>query len=77
MGDALGLEAVNEAERLLNAEKVDMLLGIYSSAIAVPLAEKATVKLPAVLVPRDTVNRGVLVAGSRTLVATAAMVTKG
>jgi len=32
--------AINEAERLLNVEKVDMLLGIYSSAIAVPLAEK-------------------------------------
>jgi branched-chain amino acid transport system substrate-binding protein len=32
--------AINEAERLLNAEKVDLLLGIYSSAHAVPLAEK-------------------------------------
>ncbi len=32
--------AINEAERLLNAEKVDMLVGIYSSAHAVPLAEK-------------------------------------
>jgi len=32
--------AINEAERLLNVEKVEMLLGIYSSAIAVPLAEK-------------------------------------
>jgi branched-chain amino acid transport system substrate-binding protein len=32
--------AINEAERLLNAERVDVLLGIYSSAIAVPLAEK-------------------------------------
>ena len=32
--------AINEAERLLNLEKVDILLGIYSSAIAVPLAEK-------------------------------------
>lgn len=32
--------AINEAERLLNVEKVDLLLGIYSSAIAVPLAEK-------------------------------------
>jgi branched-chain amino acid transport system substrate-binding protein len=32
--------AINEAERLLNAEKVDMLLGVYSSAHAVPLAEK-------------------------------------
>ncbi|HLE44143.1 MAG TPA: ABC transporter substrate-binding protein [Methylomirabilota bacterium] len=32
--------AINEAERLLNVEKVDILLGIYSSAIAVPLAEK-------------------------------------
>ena len=29
--------AINEAERLLNVEKVDVLLGIYSSAIAVPL----------------------------------------
>ncbi len=32
--------AINEAERLLNAETVDMLVGIYSSAHAVPLAEK-------------------------------------
>ncbi len=32
--------AINEAERLLNVEKVDILLGIYSSAIAVPLSEK-------------------------------------
>lgn len=32
--------AINEAERLLNAEKVDLLLGIYSSAHAVPLAGK-------------------------------------
>jgi branched-chain amino acid transport system substrate-binding protein len=32
--------AINEAERLLNAEAVDVLLGVYSSAHAVPLAEK-------------------------------------
>ncbi|HEX9016482.1 MAG TPA: ABC transporter substrate-binding protein [Chloroflexota bacterium] len=32
--------AINEAERLLNAEKVDALVGIYSSAHAVPLAPK-------------------------------------
>jgi branched-chain amino acid transport system substrate-binding protein len=32
--------AINEAERLLNAEKVDILAGIYSSAHALPLAEK-------------------------------------
>jgi branched-chain amino acid transport system substrate-binding protein len=32
--------AINEAERLLNAEKVDILAGIFSSAHAVPLAEK-------------------------------------
>jgi len=32
--------ALNEAERLLNVEKVDILAGIYSSAHAVPLAEK-------------------------------------
>jgi branched-chain amino acid transport system substrate-binding protein len=30
--------AINEAERLLNSEKVDILSGIYSSAHAVPLA---------------------------------------
>ncbi|GIX47461.1 MAG: ABC transporter ATP-binding protein [Candidatus Tectimicrobiota bacterium] len=30
--------AINEAERLLNAEKVDILAGVYSSAHAVPLA---------------------------------------
>jgi branched-chain amino acid transport system substrate-binding protein len=32
--------AINEAERLLSVEKVDILAGIYSSAHAVPLAEK-------------------------------------
>src|SRR5687767_15382151 len=32
--------SINEAERLLNVEKVDILAGIYSSAHAVPLAEK-------------------------------------
>src|SRR5260370_6971513 len=32
--------AINEAERLLNVEKVDILAGVYSSAHAVPLAEK-------------------------------------
>src|SRR5262245_45879025 len=32
--------AINEAERLLNAEKVDILAGIYSSAHAVPIAER-------------------------------------
>lgn len=32
--------AINEAERLLNQEKVDMIVGVYSSAHAVPLAAK-------------------------------------
>ena len=32
--------AINEAERLLSVEKVDILAGIFSSAHAVPLAEK-------------------------------------
>jgi branched-chain amino acid transport system substrate-binding protein len=32
--------AINEAERLLNVEKVDILAGVYSIAHAVPLAEK-------------------------------------
>jgi branched-chain amino acid transport system substrate-binding protein len=32
--------AINEAERLLNQEKVDILLGVYSSAHAVPLAPR-------------------------------------
>ncbi|HZL60376.1 MAG TPA: ABC transporter substrate-binding protein [Stellaceae bacterium] len=32
--------ALNEAERLINQEKVDTILGIYSSAHAVPLAQK-------------------------------------
>src|SRR5207245_3892165 len=31
---------LHEAERLLNGEKVDVLAGIYSSAHAVPLAER-------------------------------------
>ncbi|MBV9829821.1 MAG: ABC transporter substrate-binding protein [Alphaproteobacteria bacterium] len=31
---------INEAERLLNQEKVDIILGVYSSAQAVPLAAK-------------------------------------
>jgi branched-chain amino acid transport system substrate-binding protein len=32
--------AINEVERLLNVEKVDIIAGVYSSAHAVPLAEK-------------------------------------
>jgi branched-chain amino acid transport system substrate-binding protein len=32
--------AINEAERLLNQEKVDMLMGVYSSAHCVPMAQK-------------------------------------
>jgi branched-chain amino acid transport system substrate-binding protein len=32
--------ALNEAERLINQEKVDTIIGIYSSAFAVPLAQK-------------------------------------
>jgi branched-chain amino acid transport system substrate-binding protein len=32
--------AINEADRLINSEKLDVILGIYSSAHAVPLAEK-------------------------------------
>ena len=32
--------AINEAERLLNQEKVDVLMGIFSSAHCVPLAQK-------------------------------------
>ncbi|MCW5732060.1 MAG: ABC transporter substrate-binding protein [Alphaproteobacteria bacterium] len=32
--------AINEAERLINQEKVDILLGVFSSAHAVPIAAK-------------------------------------
>ncbi len=32
--------AINEAERLLNVERVDILAGVYSSAHAVPIAER-------------------------------------
>src|SRR5256714_14954916 len=32
--------AINEAERLIDQEKLDIILGVYSSAHAVPLAEK-------------------------------------
>src|SRR2546428_9110686 len=32
--------AINEAERLLNVDKVDILAGVYSSANAVPIAER-------------------------------------
>ena len=32
--------AINEADRLINQEKLDIILGVYSSAHAVPLAEK-------------------------------------
>jgi branched-chain amino acid transport system substrate-binding protein len=39
-GQSKAETAINEAERLLNVEKVDILAGIYSSAHAVPLAEK-------------------------------------
>ena len=33
--------AINEAGRLLNQEKVDMLMGVFSSAHCVPMAQKA------------------------------------
>lgn len=33
--------AINESERLLNQEKVDMLMGVFSSAHCVPMAQKA------------------------------------
>ena len=32
--------AINEAERLINQEKVDMLMGVYSSAQCVPMVGK-------------------------------------
>ncbi|MGC1848457.1 MAG: ABC transporter ATP-binding protein, partial [Pseudolabrys sp.] len=32
--------AINEVERLINQEKVDIIDGVYSSAHAVPLAAK-------------------------------------
>src|SRR5436853_7827761 len=32
--------AINEAERLLNEQKVDVLMGVYSSAQCVPMAAK-------------------------------------
>ena len=32
--------AISEAERLINQEKVDMLMGVYSSAHCVPMAQK-------------------------------------
>src|SRR5260370_15516301 len=32
--------AINEAERLINQEKIDIILGVYSSAHAVPRASK-------------------------------------
>jgi branched-chain amino acid transport system substrate-binding protein len=32
--------AINEAERLLNEQKVDVLMGVYSSAQCVPMAGK-------------------------------------
>ncbi|MBV8839666.1 MAG: ABC transporter substrate-binding protein, partial [Alphaproteobacteria bacterium] len=32
--------AINEAERLLNEQKVDLITGVYSSAQCVPLAAK-------------------------------------
>src|SRR5690606_22320293 len=32
--------AINEAERLINQEKVDLIMGVYSSAQCVPLAQK-------------------------------------
>ncbi len=33
--------AINEAERLIEQEKVDMLMGVFSSAHCVPMAQKA------------------------------------
>ena len=32
--------AINETERLLNQEKVDMIMGVFSSAHCVPMAQK-------------------------------------
>ncbi|MEK9721738.1 MAG: ABC transporter substrate-binding protein, partial [Quisquiliibacterium sp.] len=32
--------AINEAERLLNQENVDLIMGVYSSAHCVPMAQK-------------------------------------
>src|SRR5205085_12395880 len=32
--------AINEAERLLNEQKVDLIMGVYSSAHCVPMAAK-------------------------------------
>ena len=32
--------AINEAERLLNQEKVDLIMGVFSSAHCVPMAQK-------------------------------------
>src|SRR2546429_3257918 len=37
--------AINEAERLLNVEQVDILAGVYSSAHAVPRSEEHTSEL--------------------------------
>jgi branched-chain amino acid transport system substrate-binding protein len=36
--------AINEAERLIDQEKIDIILGVYSSAHAVPLASKIETK---------------------------------
>src|SRR5258707_11390962 len=36
--------AINEAERLISQEHVDIILGIYASAAAVPLASKVEVQ---------------------------------
>ena len=33
--------AINEYERLVNQEKVDMVMGVFSSAHCVPMAQKA------------------------------------
>ena len=49
--------AINEAERLLNVEKVDILAGVYSSAHAVSLAENRNLVLHGLVVRRHEVGR--------------------
>ena len=37
--------AINEAERLLNEAKVDLIMGVYSSAQCVPLAQRVDAQI--------------------------------
>ena len=53
--------AINEAERLLNYAKVDLLMGVYSSAQCVPMAGKVDAAKFNLLATKDVKSAGLRV----------------